>query len=35
MTYSFDQEKVGPKLDDKLFQFQAPKGVEVVEETAK
>ena len=35
MTYSFDQEKVGPRLDDKLFQFQAPKGAEVVEEADK
>ena len=31
MTYSFDQEKLDPKLDDKLFQFQVPKGAEVVE----
>ena len=31
MNYTFDQEKVGPKLDDKLFQFQVPKGAEVVE----
>lgn len=29
--YLFDQEKVGPKLDDKLFQFQVPKGAQVVE----
>jgi outer membrane lipoprotein carrier protein len=31
MAYSFDQEKLGPKLDDKLFRFQPPKGAEVVE----
>jgi outer membrane lipoprotein carrier protein len=31
MGYAFDQEKVGPRLDDKLFQFQVPKGAEVVE----
>jgi outer membrane lipoprotein carrier protein len=29
--YAFDQEKVNPKLEDKLFQFQVPKGAEVVE----
>jgi outer membrane lipoprotein carrier protein len=29
--YTFDHEKVGPKLDDKLFQFKVPKGAEVVE----
>jgi outer membrane lipoprotein carrier protein len=31
MGYAFDQEKVGPRLDEKLFQFQVPKGAEVVE----
>lgn len=31
MEYTFDQEKMNPKLDEKLFQFQVPKGVEVVE----
>lgn len=31
MVYSFDQEKLNPPLDDKLFHFQAPKGAEVVE----
>ena len=31
MGYTFDQEKMNPKLDDKLFQFQVPKGAEVVE----
>jgi outer membrane lipoprotein carrier protein len=31
MEYNFDQEKVNPKLDDKLFHFQVPSGAEVVE----
>jgi outer membrane lipoprotein carrier protein len=31
MEYNFDQEKVNPKLEDKLFHFQVPKGAEVVE----
>ncbi len=31
MEYTFDQEKIGPILDDKLFQFQVPKSAEVVE----
>jgi len=31
MEYSFDQEKVNPKFDDKLFHFQVPPGVELVE----
>lgn len=31
MTYSFSDEKLGVKLDDKLFHFQAPIGAEVVE----
>lgn len=31
MKYTFDQEKMGLKLDDKLFQFQVPKGAEVAE----
>ena len=31
MEYAFDQEKVNPSLDDKLFHFQVPKGAEVVE----
>ena len=31
LGYTFDQEKMGPRLDDKLFQFQVPKGAEVVE----
>ena len=31
MEYTFDQEKVNPKLDDKLFHFEVPSGAEVVE----
>jgi outer membrane lipoprotein carrier protein len=31
MEYTFDQEKMNPKLDDKLFHFQPPNGAEVVE----
>lgn len=31
MGYTFDQEKVNPPLGEKLFQFQAPQGAEVVE----
>jgi outer membrane lipoprotein carrier protein len=31
MTYTFDQEKMGPKLEEKLFQFQMPKGAQMVE----
>jgi len=31
LQFVFDQERVNPPLDDKLFQFQPPKGVEVVE----
>ncbi|MBZ5725365.1 MAG: outer membrane lipoprotein carrier protein LolA [Acidobacteriia bacterium] len=31
LHYSFDQEKVDPPLDGKLFQFQVPKGAELVE----
>ena len=30
-AYTFEQEKLNPTLDDKLFQFQVPKGAEVVE----
>jgi outer membrane lipoprotein carrier protein len=29
LNFSFDQEKVDPVLDSKLFQFQLPKGVEL------
>lgn len=32
MEFHFDQERLDPKLDDKLFQFQVPKGAELVEE---
>jgi outer membrane lipoprotein carrier protein len=31
LQFAFDQERVNPPLEEKLFQFQAPKGVEVVE----
>ena len=31
MEYKFDQEKLDPKFDDKLFQFQPPKGADIVE----
>jgi len=31
MEYAFDQEKVNPALDDKLFRFQVPKGADVTE----
>jgi chaperone LolA len=31
LQYTFDQEKMGVKLDDKLFHFQIPKGAEIVE----
>jgi len=31
MDFTFDQERMDPKLDGKLFQFQPPKGAEVVE----
>ena len=31
VEYRFDQEKVNPTLDDKLFHFQVPNGAEVVE----
>jgi outer membrane lipoprotein carrier protein len=31
LDFAFDQEKVDPALDGKLFQFQVPKGVELVE----
>jgi outer membrane lipoprotein carrier protein len=31
LQFSFDQERVDPVLDGKLFQFQVPKGAEVVE----
>jgi outer membrane lipoprotein-sorting protein len=31
MNYGFDQEKLNPPLDDKLFRFQMPSGAELVE----
>ena len=31
LTYRFDQEKVNPALDPKLFVFRAPPGAEMVE----
>ena len=31
LSFTFDQEKVDPRLDDQLFRFQAPPGAEVVE----
>jgi outer membrane lipoprotein carrier protein len=31
LEFHFDQERVDPPLDNKLFQFQMPKGAELVE----
>ncbi len=31
LNFSFDQERVNPSLDGKLFQFRVPKGAELVE----
>jgi len=31
LVFTFDQERVDPPLDSKLFDFQVPKGAEVVE----
>lgn len=31
LHFTFDQERLDPKLDDKLFSFQMPKGAELVE----
>jgi outer membrane lipoprotein carrier protein len=31
LDYTFEQEKLDPRLEDKLFQFEMPKGAEVVE----
>jgi outer membrane lipoprotein carrier protein len=31
LHFTFDQERLDPRLDDKLFQFQVPKGAELVE----
>jgi len=33
IEFRFDQEKVDPPLDDKLFKFQLPKGAQLVEAT--
>ena len=32
LDFAFDQERLNPPLDDKLFQFQIPKGAELVED---
>jgi outer membrane lipoprotein-sorting protein len=34
LAFTFDQEKLDPQLDAKLFQFKTPPGV-VVEETSQ
>ena len=31
VEFHFDQEKVDPPLDDKLFRFELPKGATLVE----
>lgn len=31
LDFTFDDEQVNPKLDDRLFRFQVPPGVQVVE----
>src|SRR5262249_7516543 len=31
IQFAFDQERVNPPVDDKLFQFQPPKGAQMVE----
>jgi outer membrane lipoprotein carrier protein len=31
LAFTFDQERVDPPLDNKLFQFQMPKGAQLVE----
>jgi outer membrane lipoprotein carrier protein len=33
LEFQFDQEKVDPPLDDKLFKFELPKGAQLVEAT--
>ncbi len=33
MEFRFDHEQLNPKLDDKMFRFQAPAGAEVVDVT--
>jgi outer membrane lipoprotein carrier protein len=32
LTFTFDQEKMDPPLDAKLFQFKPPLGAKLVEE---
>ena len=32
LEFHFDEERVDPKLDDKLFTFEIPKGAEVIRE---
>jgi outer membrane lipoprotein carrier protein len=32
LEFRFEQERLDPKLDDKLFQFQVPKGAELIRE---
>jgi outer membrane lipoprotein-sorting protein len=32
LEFHFDKERVDPSLDNKLFQFQVPKGAELVEQ---
>lgn len=32
LEFRFDDEKVDPALDDKLFRFQVPKGAELIQE---
>jgi outer membrane lipoprotein carrier protein len=32
LEFRFDEERLDPKLDDKLFQFEVPKGAEVIRE---
>jgi outer membrane lipoprotein carrier protein len=31
LHFTFDKERLDPRLDDKLFQFEVPKGAELVE----
>src|ERR1039458_10361211 len=33
--FTFDQEKLNPPIDGKLFHFEAPKGAEIVEEIGR
>jgi outer membrane lipoprotein-sorting protein len=32
LEFRFDDEKVDPALNDKLFRFQVPKGAELIQE---